>query len=84
MTVKSVVEEMAAALNPALENINASLQNLAEDIQNLTGQLAEATTEEQVRAILQPVVDKAEAAAAAASALKDVVPDAPKDPGSEL
>ena len=84
MTVQQKVQEAADQIDATLVTAGAALQNLANDITSLTGQLANAPTEAQVTAILQPKVDALKAFADQLSALAAVVPEAPVNPPTEL
>lgn len=83
MSVKTALEAKAAELQSAMTSLGDSLGNIANDISNLSNQLAEAGTESDVIAILQPQLDALKALADAAANLAAVTPDVQAPPPVE-
>jgi len=69
MAIKETLEQHVVAVNVFSDQLAASILGVRQDIVDLKAQLVDASTPEEVKAILQPALDKL---GAQAQALKDL------------
>lgn len=84
MAVKQTVEQHAAEVNAFSDQLALAIEGIRADISDMKVRLADASTVEEVDAIMKPALDKLKAQADAASALDaENVPSIPVIPPVE-